>query len=201
MTPEEEHREYTREMKERFLKSLDYVDKYTVLISSGGLALSLTFIEKLGGAESPYIGFLIISWVAFALTLMGTLFSHWFSSRFHESTFVEYNNLQNIDLENRDLLGEQYAKFVEKTGRYNKRIGRFNNFTLATLCAGVTFLILFATLNTLIPKAMAKERVSRPHPTSPKYPEPDTKGLPLPTPPRMPLAPQTPPPAPTTPKK
>ncbi|QCR23756.1 hypothetical protein [Pontibacter sp. SGAir0037] len=174
MTNEEQHIEFVKDLKSQWAKSVEAFDKNLTLISSGALALSLTFVEKLGGADSPYIWLMICSWITFTLTLMGSLTSHWFSSKYHESTYLEYQKLDSIDFQEAEELGKQYLKLLDKMYHYNRLIKRLNFASFISLWIGVFALVIFVTLSTLNYKEDGKANTTTTKPTT-EQPQPRHK--------------------------
>ena len=106
-----EWKNFRRELYEIKQKSDDDFEKYITLISSGGLALTVTFINDLIPLnQSNHTYLIIVGWTALALTLFVSLFSHYKSSINLEKNIneidsdLEYNKLnENIDHRNKNI--------------------------------------------------------------------------------------------------
>lgn len=115
-------------------KSEDDFEKYITYISAGGLALSLTFTEKIiPFKDSSYIGFLILGWSLLALTLIVNLISHYTSKIALDKTME--------DLDNND------PNLLENYYRRNNLIEWINISTIVTLIVGIFSIILFVSFN------------------------------------------------------
>jgi hypothetical protein len=94
-----EWKEFRKSVYENKLKSEDDYEKYLTLISSGALALSITFIEKIVNLNNATCkGLLIAGWVLLTITLLGSLLSHFFSRKYSEKTINDIDDT-NIEFE------------------------------------------------------------------------------------------------------
>lgn len=157
------------------LKSNEAFDKMLVLISSGGLALSMAFVEKLGGENPNNSSYLILSWVFLGLTLFASLLSSLISSEVHRKAYKSNNEIL-LDIgsliQAKESVGDNASEEekVKANSRINKiqsaikhkiaeqdrNITRLNGLnhkvtysSLLLLLIGVFFLILFASVNVL----------------------------------------------------
>ncbi|WP_338224614.1 hypothetical protein [Algoriphagus confluentis] len=99
-------------------------DRLIVILSGGGLTLSLSFIEKLTG-EIDQISkcFLLLTWISFTVSLLLILISH-------------LTSMKSIDLE---ILGK-----VEKSDKLDRITNTLNLISLGFLILAIIFFILFA---------------------------------------------------------
>lgn len=167
--------EYGLKLREGNLKSNEAFDKMLTLISSGGLALSMAFIEKLGGVNPTALWCLISCWIFLGLTLLSSLASSLVSIQAHRSaekfndeilTEIESSDevvkitLSNTGLENifkiQTFIKKQASAIAVMQEKQIKNIDRLNNtndiityITSGLLLIGVSLLIIFASLNTL----------------------------------------------------
>lgn len=147
MADDTQYQEVTKEIKDTWNKSLDTVDKHTVLISSGALALSLTFVEKLGGIGSPYLLVLLLAWLCFAFTLMVTLYCHRAYSKVHELAFGAAHRAFQANPQERINLKSINQKQLREIIKRNNSIESLNRWAFRILCLGVAALIVFVSLN------------------------------------------------------
>jgi hypothetical protein len=148
--------EYSKQIRDGLLKSHEHFDKTLTLISSGGLVLSMTFVEKVGGANPIFLSFLIISWCFLASTLLLSLTSSILSIRNHnkvdKSLDKVTDKLNSSDwtiLEERNKFYSAYdvhVKIVEKT---NRGADFLTWAPYVTLLLGSIFLIAFSSINLL----------------------------------------------------
>ena len=119
-------------------------DKGILSLSSGALALSLLFVEKIASlntkAASPTLvnwtkPFLVGAWVLFVLAMLSTLVSFVSSQAAHLQTIREWDKVcttgESCPCENR---GDLWTR-------------RLNKLSIIFFIVGVTFLLVFATGN------------------------------------------------------
>jgi uncharacterized membrane protein len=115
-------------------KSEDDFEKSLTLISAGSLGLSMAFIEKIVTIDdSTNVWTLITGWVFLALTLFLNLISHLISSYYSRISQEEF------DAKHKDL-----NKNIDKR---NKNITRINWLTVILLIIGISFIVIFASIN------------------------------------------------------
>lgn len=135
------NRQSTKEKERQLLadikaKSDDDYEKNITYIAAGTLVLSLTFIEKIVSLNKSYaIWTLITSWTILVLTLLTNLVSHQLSSLFHEKTIEDFDK-DDVNLD-------------KKIVRRNRIIRSINWATTFSLIAGIIFLILFCSINSI----------------------------------------------------
>jgi hypothetical protein len=117
-------------------KSDDDFEKYITFIASGSLALTLTFIDKISPLkQSTGIWIIVLGWFLLAATLFINLLSHYLSSRYSEKT------IQDID---DDLCYEDVVIGITKR---NKIISNLNLWSIILLGLGISFVLIFTTVN------------------------------------------------------
>jgi hypothetical protein len=135
-----EWKEFRKSVYENKLKSEDDYEKYLTLISSGALALSITFIEKIVNLNNATCKVLLIAgWVLLTITLLGSLLSHFFSRKYSEKTI---NDIDDTNIEFEVLLTN-----LEKR---NSILEYFNVVNIGTLFSGIILIIIFISTNILI---------------------------------------------------
>ena len=104
---EQLHDEYRRKVWEDSKSGSENFDKYLVTLSSGALGVSLTFIKDVVPLkDAVWIPWLIVSWAAFILAILVTLFSFRISLRALERMFPVLNDFYlngNVDAFNKHL--------------------------------------------------------------------------------------------------
>ena len=131
---EESIREYAKELRTLIDKSYDSFEKQLNYISAGALGLSMIIVDKivkdLSTTRSNYN--LIMSWCFLGPTLVSNLLSHVYTSQAHSKTISE-------------IYDEKYD-YSNAVAR-NKKIGRWNIFSIAFLLIGITLQIIFIATN------------------------------------------------------
>lgn len=116
-------------------KSQDDFEKYINIIASGGLAITIAFFDKIVDINvAEYITLIIIGWVLLVFTLLSNLISHHLSINYSEKTISEINN-------------EEYDAVFKNVASRNKNVKILNLFSIGSLIAGITIIIVFVTLN------------------------------------------------------
>ena len=132
----EQWKEYRLSLLEEKGKSDDDFEKYITFIASGGLGLTLTFINNISPLkESICIWTIVFGWFSLALTLFLNLLSHYISSS---------NNAKTIQEIDDDL---SYEKFLENIDNRNKVVSGLNITSIITLGLGILFILIFTTIN------------------------------------------------------
>lgn len=148
-------------------KSDDDYEKNITYISSGTLILSLTFIEKIVALDKSTALFaLIICWTLLAITLLINLISHQLSSFYHEKAIDEIKQYSNFDREKSSDKKKQFGSSIPEEIKKRNNIIRFLNWsTTGTLIGGISFLILYCSLNA-IKMTNENKKVSNPDSSS-----------------------------------
>lgn len=129
-------KEYRLSILKQKGKSDDDFEKYITFIASGGLALTLTFINEISPLkESIYVWTIVTGWFLLTATLFLNLLSHFLSSRYNEKT------IQNIDDE---IDHETISTNIESR---NKVISILNFTSLILLGLGIIMILIFTTIN------------------------------------------------------
>lgn len=129
-------------------KSDDDYEKNVTYISAGTLVLSLTFLEKIIKLEnSSNALFLVTAWILMGLTLGLNLLSHQLASIFSEKS---YDELAQVE--------DDSSEVVKNIRRRNKYIRRINWGVTGSMFFGMTFLIIFCSINALNPKVTTKPK-------------------------------------------
>ena len=130
-------KEYRKSLLEQKSKSDDDFEKYITFIASGGLGLTITFINEISPLdESKHVYLIISGWILLTLTLLINLFSHFLSSRNDEKT------IQDLDDDDID-----YDQLVKKIDQRNNRIFYLNLSSIIFLGLGITSIIIYVSLN------------------------------------------------------
>jgi len=165
-----EWKEFRKSVYENKVKSEDDFEKYITLISSGALALSITFIEKivpLNLANVKWI--LIVGWVLLTVTLFVSLISHFYSRKFSESTIDDIDN--NLD----------YQSILANINKRNKSLEWLNVSTISSLFLGIISIVIFVSINII---NMSDNSNPRPNPNQQPKPLTEEKGRTIPKPPQ-----------------
>lgn len=99
-------------------------DRLIVILSGGGLTLSLSFIEKIKDSiDQVSKCFLLFTWISFTLSLLLILISH-------------LTSMKSIDLE---ILGQD-----KRSDKFDWATNSLNLFSLGFLILAIIFFIIFA---------------------------------------------------------
>lgn len=132
----EEWKEYRLSILEQKSKSEDDFEKYITFIASGGLGLTLTFMDKIVGVkESVCKWTLIVGWFCLALTLFVNLLSHYLASKHNSKTIQEIDD---------DI---PYEDLVTNIDGRNGLVSNLNLITIFSLGIGIVFILLYVTIN------------------------------------------------------
>jgi predicted proteasome-type protease len=124
---EGQDKDWINTIKEIRMYSIEQFDKLMVLLSSGGLVLTVGFVKDIVKLnEADHISLLIISWIFFIFTLLSNLISHLIS-------------IKSMDLE---LDGRS-----KESNDQDKKINCLNYTSLILLILGITGFIVFVSLN------------------------------------------------------
>ena len=110
----------------------DAFAKTLVTLAGGGLAVSVTFLEKLAGPSKEYIAVLLVGWVCLVAAVGGVLTSIHFSNEAMLEAFKSYPWLRE-----RDELG----------GRSAAAVKYLNWGSLLATLVGLFLIAVFAMLN------------------------------------------------------
>ena len=132
-------------IRDEFRKSIDNAEndfeKKITQISAGALALSITFIDKIVDlSNANYLWILITGWILLGFTLSLNLFNTLFSRKENLKSLNEYDEI----ILNKDSNSEILSKNIEKR---NNLIIFLDYLSLTTLILGISFIIMFSSLN------------------------------------------------------
>ena len=161
--------EYRNSVLENKSKSQDDFEKYINLMASGGLVLSLTFLEKIVSLNKAiWKSLVIIGMYLMIITLLSNLYSH-------------YKSMLDSDSTIKDIDEENYNEIFKNIETRNKKINRLNRISIWSLIVGIFCLITFVTIN--IYNMGNSNQGGKPTPQQPK-PLIEEKGRTIPPPPQ-----------------
>ncbi|SHM40839.1 hypothetical protein [Flavobacterium xanthum] len=161
--------EYRNSVSDNKSKSQDDFEKYINLMASGGIVLSLTFMEKIVTIDKAICKILILMGMfLMVVTLLSNLYSH-------------YKSMLDSDEIIKDIDDEKYDVIFKNIEERNKVINRLNRISIWSLIIGITVIISFATIN--IYNMNYSNNNGKPNPSQPK-PLTEEKGRTIPTPPK-----------------
>ena len=159
--------DYRNAVSENKSKSQDDFEKYINLLASGGIVLSLTFLEKIITVDKTIFKSLyVIGLILLVLTLLSNLYSH-------------YKSIKDSDLTILEIDEKKYNDIFKNIEKRNKIINRLNRTSIWSLIIGVIFILTFVTLNLF---NMSDKQTPRPQ--QPSRPLTEEKGRSIPTPPQ-----------------
>jgi hypothetical protein len=193
--PELTFAEYRSHLWGALQSSHEHFDKAILSLSSGGLALSLSFVANMGGARPKLEWVLIVSWCLFSAAILSNVLSLLVSQK-AIGRQIEYAKNYYID-------GQD--EFLAKQNAFSLWTKRLNYGSGALFVCAVAATVLFASVNI----ATRREAMStnKPADAGRGYVPPKFEETPRPlhesgyVPPSMPEAPQKPSQPPPAPKK
>lgn len=130
------HMEYRKRLEEALLEVTGRFTQWSLTLSGGALALSLTYVEKLNPAMDMK-GLLIGSWVFLAASIVSNLFSlHCSSKATHEAIELSDRQLQNWRKDHTAV----FANAVNTSSEWTTRISMAS---LISFAAGISLFCLF----------------------------------------------------------
>lgn len=132
--------EYRSSIYDQQTKSHDLFEKSMTFITSGALALTLTFHDKIvpvGNAKA--IPLIATGWILLAITLFVNLVSHYLSSKSLNKSADEIDQVITYKL--------SFEKFYNNLEKRNKNIDRLNKITIWSLGVGLILIIFYVTIN------------------------------------------------------
>lgn len=158
---------YRNSVIENKNKSQDDFEKYINLLASGGIIISLTFLEKIVTITSiTFLSFYIIGLLLMVVTLLSNLYSH-------------YKSMNDSDLIINEIDDERYEDVFKNIAIRNKPINFLNKASIWSLIIGTILILTFVTINLY---NMDKNQNPLPQDDTINQPEPKTGRL-SPTPP------------------
>lgn len=159
--------EYRNAVSENKSKSQDDFEKYINLLASGGIVLSLTFLEKIVTVDKTiFKAFYVLGLILLIVTLLSNLYSH-------------YKSIKDSDLTIQEIDDKKYNDIFKNIKKRNKIINRLNRTSIWSLIIGVIFILTFVTINLF---NMSDKQ--NPRPTSKPTPSTEEKGRTVPAPPQ-----------------
>jgi hypothetical protein len=129
MSEDKEDEKYLEILNKAYFYSTEQFDKAVLFVSSGALALSITFIEKIVPLETAHWKLLLlISWLGEALTILLFTVNHYLSKK------ALNNRIKNYYKDKRDR-------------NYDLIVKRLNFISIVTLGIGLIFLVIFIFKN------------------------------------------------------
>lgn len=165
---------YRNAVTENKNKSQDDFEKYINLLASGGLVLSLTFLEKIVSVKEPAgLWLFVLSLLGFVLTLLSNLYSH-------------YQSIKDSDATIKEIDEQQYEQIFKNIDKRNKPINRLNRISIWSLISGTLLILIFLTINLFTMNNNTNNSSANNRPNSNPQPKPLTeeKGRTTPNPPR-----------------
>jgi hypothetical protein len=131
-----EWEEYRKDLLVEKSKSDDDFEKYITLISSGGLGVTIAYMNQIVPLkEAIVVWVLLIGWVLLTFTLFLNLYSH------YQASIDKENTIKNLDEE------VSYDCLIKNVDRRNKFIQRLNLCSILSLGLGLLSIILFTIIN------------------------------------------------------
>lgn len=159
--------DYRNAVSENKSKSQDDFEKYINLLASGGIVLSLTFLEKIITVDKTiFKAFYIIGIILLVVTLLSNLYSH-------------YKSIIDSDLTIQEIDEKKYEEVFKNIKKRNTIINRLNRTSIWSLIIGVIFILTFVTINLFNMSDKAT-----PRPTTQPAPSTEEKGRTIPQPPQ-----------------
>ncbi|KFF09848.1 MULTISPECIES: hypothetical protein [Flavobacterium] len=159
--------EYRNAVSDNKSKSQDDFEKYINLLASGGIVLSLTFLEKIITVDkTDFKPLYIIGLICLVLTLLSNLYSH-------------YKSIIDSDLTIQEIDEKKYNDIFKNIKKRNKIINRLNRTSIWSLIIGVVFVLTFVTIN-----LFNMSNKQNPSPPAKPMPATEEKGRTIPLPPQ-----------------
>ena len=140
------HEEYLQRRSE-FLKirsnSFESFDKTILTLSTGAIALTITFLDKIGKPIDKITFLLIIlTWITLIIVILSNLLSFYFAQRNMDKKIIELDNNY------KKYLNEQikYNEIKEKTFWQHKAVLTCNKISLIAFFIGIFFLLTYVSL-------------------------------------------------------
>ncbi len=164
--------EYRNSVIENKSKSQDDFEKYINLLASGGIVLSLTFLEKIITIDKARCKFFIVAGMALMIiTLLANLYSH-------------YKSMVDSDLTIKDIDEGKFDQIFGNIIKRNKIINILNTISIGSLIVGMISIITFVTLNFIYMSNSNQEQKPRPHQNPKPLTEEKQRGRITPPPPQ-----------------
>jgi hypothetical protein len=159
--------DYRNSVIENKNKSQDDFEKYINLLATGGIVLSLTFLEKITAVvKIEFMFFYIIGLILLIVTLLSNLYSH-------------YKSMQDSDLIIMEIDNEKYDDIFKNIDKRNKPISLLNQLSIWSLIIGTLLIVAFVSINLFVMNENQKPTVN---PTQTPKPLTEEKGRTNPSP-------------------
>lgn len=132
--------DYRSSIYEQQTKSHDSFEKAMTFLSSGALALTLTFHDKIVPTQNAsWVSLIALGWLFLAATLFLNLLSHYRSSMSLNKSADEIDKVISYEL--------SFEDFNSNLEERNNSINRLNNITIWLLGIGLVLVIVYVTIN------------------------------------------------------
>lgn len=159
--------DYRNAVSDNKSKSQDDFEKYINLLASGGIVLSLTFLEKIITVDKTiFKAFYVIGLILLIVTLLSNLYSH-------------YKSIIDSDLTIQEIDEKKYEEVFKNIKKRNTIINRLNRTSIWSLIIGVIFILTFVTINLFNMSDKAA-----PIPATQPIPSTEERGRTIPQPPQ-----------------
>ena len=126
---------YRNSVSENKNKSQDDFEKYINLLASGGIIVSLTFLEKITAVvRIEYVIFYLLGLFLLVLTLISNLYSH-------------HKSIQDSDLIIKEIDEGKYEDIFKNIDKRNKPINLLNTASIWSLIIGTILILTFVSIN------------------------------------------------------
>lgn len=164
--------EYRNAVSDNKSKSQDDFEKYINLLASGGIVLSLTFLEKITSlVKIEYIVFYLIGLILLVLTLISNLYSH-------------HKSIQDSDSIIREIDEKKYEDIFKNIDERNKLINILNLTSIWSLIIGTILILTFVSINLFVMNENQKPSPGQNPSQNPKPLTEEKRGRTNPPPPR-----------------
>lgn len=168
---------YRKSVEENKNKSQDDFEKYINLLASGGLVISLLFLEKLveNKIDSVCNWLFVIGLIGFVSTLLINLISH--KKSINDSNFI----LETLGF---DITKTEDEDFLKEVSKRNRVLDIWNKLSIWCLITGALSILIYFTINFLSMSNQQQKPQSPPVQNPPK-PQTEEKGRTNPIPTRV----------------
>lgn len=126
---------YRNSVFENKNKSQDDFEKYINILASGGIILSLTFLEKIVTVDiATYKFFYILGILLLVVTLLCNLYSH-------------FQSIKDSDLIIQEIDEKKYDDIFKNIEKRNKLINQLNTVSILSLIIGTLLVLVFVSIN------------------------------------------------------
>lgn len=116
-------------------KSQDDFEKYINILATGGIILSLTFLEKIAlMTKISYLWAYVVGLILLVATLLSNLYSH-------------YKSMNDSDMIIKEVDEKKYDKIFLNIAKRNKPINLLNKASIWSLIIGSILILTFVSVN------------------------------------------------------